>query len=63
MMCARSMRPAIESGRKAVGDEVVKLVVPSLQRFTQKQKEKEFSKSKISLLWLGCDVLTHVRPL
>ncbi|KAH7889211.1 Cullin repeat-like-containing domain protein [Phlebopus sp. FC_14] len=33
-------------GRKAVADEVVKLVVPSLQQFTQKQKEKEFSKSE-----------------
>ncbi|KAG1772870.1 Cullin repeat-like-containing domain protein [Suillus placidus] len=31
--------------RSAVGEEVVKLVVPSLQRFMQKQKEKEFSKN------------------
>ncbi|KAG2150132.1 Cullin repeat-like-containing domain protein [Suillus cothurnatus] len=31
--------------RNAVGEEVVKLVVPSLQRFMQKQKEKEFSKN------------------
>ncbi|KAG2746580.1 hypothetical protein P692DRAFT_20954767 [Suillus brevipes Sb2] len=31
--------------RGAVGEEVVKLVVPSLQRFMQKQKEKEFSKN------------------
>lgn len=31
--------------RSAVGEEVVKLVIPSLQRFMQKQKEKEFSKN------------------
>lgn len=31
--------------RSAVGEEVVRLVVPSLQRFMQKQKEKEFSKN------------------
>jgi len=29
-----------------LGDEVVMLIVPSFQRFTQKQKDKEFSKSK-----------------
>ncbi|KAI6028869.1 Cullin repeat-like-containing domain protein [Pisolithus orientalis] len=34
-----------EEARKAVGEEAVKLVVPSLQRFTQKQREKEFSKN------------------
>ncbi|EGO29318.1 hypothetical protein SERLADRAFT_359419 [Serpula lacrymans var. lacrymans S7.9] len=39
-------------GREKVGEEVVKLVVPVLQRFTQKQREKEFSKSE----WL-CFVL------
>jgi exocyst complex protein 7 len=32
--------------RSAVGEEVVKLIVPSLQQFMQKQKEKEFSKSE-----------------
>ncbi|KAG1760026.1 Cullin repeat-like-containing domain protein [Suillus occidentalis] len=31
--------------RSAVGEEVVKLVVPSFQRFMRKQKEKEFSKN------------------
>lgn len=31
--------------RSAVGEEVVRLVIPSLQRFMQKQKEKEFSKN------------------
>ncbi|KAG1772900.1 Cullin repeat-like-containing domain protein [Suillus placidus] len=35
----------LEEERSAVGEEVVKLVVPSLQRFMQKQKEKEFSKN------------------
>jgi exocyst complex protein 7 len=32
--------------RVMLEDEVVKLVVPSLQRFTQKMREKEFSKSE-----------------
>ncbi|KAF5351049.1 hypothetical protein D9756_008179 [Leucocoprinus leucothites] len=31
--------------REAVADEIVMLVVPSLKRFTQKQKEKEFSRN------------------
>lgn len=35
-----------EEGRREIGDEIVMLVVPSFQRFTQKQKDKEFSKSK-----------------
>jgi exocyst complex protein 7 len=35
-----------EDGREVICDEVVRLVVPSLQRFTQKHKEKEFSKSE-----------------
>jgi exocyst complex component 7 len=35
-----------ENGREVLADEVVKLVVPSLQRFVQKYKDKEFSKSK-----------------
>lgn len=34
-----------EEGRETLADEVVKLVVPSLQRFTSKHREKEFSKS------------------
>jgi exocyst complex protein 7 len=33
--------------RGMLEDEVVKLVVPSLQRFTQRMREKEFSKSKL----------------
>ena len=37
-------------GRSAVGEEVVKLIVPSLQQFMQKQKEKEFSKSEYHAL-------------
>jgi exocyst complex protein 7 len=39
--------------RSAVGEEVVKLIVPSLQQFMQKQKEKEFSKSeyRVFILW------------
>ena len=34
-----------ERGKAEVGEEVVMLVVPSFQRFVQKQKDKEFSKS------------------
>ncbi|KAH9171616.1 exocyst complex component exo70 subunit [Lactarius sanguifluus] len=34
-----------EEQRALLEDEVVKLVVPSLQRFTQKMREKEFSKN------------------
>lgn len=33
-------------GREAIGDDIIKLLVPSLARFTQKHREKEFSKSK-----------------
>ncbi|KAG0697424.1 Cullin repeat-like-containing domain protein [Suillus ampliporus] len=43
--------------RSAVGEEVVKLVVPSLQRFMQKQKEKEFSKSEL-VVFVVCNELT-----
>lgn len=35
-----------KEGRSAIADEIVMLVVPSLKRFTQKQKEKEFSRSE-----------------
>lgn len=38
-----------EEGRKAIAEEAVKLVIPSLQRFIQKQRDKEFSKSKVCL--------------
>lgn len=34
-----------DEGRDAIGEDIVKLLVPNLQRFTQKHKEKEFSKS------------------
>ncbi|KAG5640956.1 hypothetical protein DXG03_006537 [Asterophora parasitica] len=33
-------------GRETIGEEVVKLVIPSLQRFSQKHRDKEFSKSE-----------------
>lgn len=39
-----------EEGRDTVVEEAVKLVVPSLQRFTQRNREKEFSKSEFSPL-------------
>jgi len=32
-------------GRMAIGEDVIKLVVPSLVRFTNKYREKEFSKN------------------
>lgn len=34
-----------KEARDAVADEIVMLVIPSLNRFTQKQKEKEFSRN------------------
>ena len=43
-------------GRDAMRDEVVMVVVPSFQKFTQKQKDKEFSKSMLlspcSFFWI-----------
>lgn len=38
--------PDDQDGRENIVEEVVKLVVPSLRRFIQKNKEKEFSKSE-----------------
>ncbi|KAF9242082.1 Cullin repeat-like-containing domain protein [Melanogaster broomeanus] len=49
-------------GRRAVGEEAVKLVVPSLQRFTQKQKDKEFSKNPHKYIKLSSEeVETQIR--
>ena len=42
-----------EEGKKAIAEEAVKLVVPSLQRFIQKQRDKEFSKSEARLFSYG----------
>lgn len=46
-----------EDGRELIGEEVVKLVIPSLQRFSQKHRE---NKSVYSLLCnsLRVDILT-----
>ena len=41
-----------EEGKKAIAEEAVKLVVPSLQRFIQKQRDKEFSKSEPCLFFM-----------
>ncbi|KAF9443168.1 exocyst complex component, exo70 subunit [Macrolepiota fuliginosa MF-IS2] len=41
---ARVLEEDVE-GRRAVREEIVMLVVPSLKRFMQKQKEKEFSRN------------------
>lgn len=38
--------PDDPDGRENIVEEVIKLVVPSLRRFIQKNKEKEFSKSE-----------------
>ncbi|KLO10611.1 hypothetical protein SCHPADRAFT_906774 [Schizopora paradoxa] len=37
--------PDDDGGRDAIAEEAVKLIVPSLQRFIQKNREKEFSKN------------------
>ncbi|KAJ8517884.1 hypothetical protein ONZ45_g4972 [Pleurotus djamor] len=44
-----------EDGREVIADEVVKLVVPSLQRFTSKHREKEFSKNPQKYIKLSAD--------
>lgn len=53
--------------REVVADEIVLLVVPSLKRFMQKQKEKEFSRSEPhflypppSLVYVGGKMLTWI---
>lgn len=43
--------PDDDAGRDALAEEATKLVVPSLQRFIQKNKEKEFSKSAYHTLY------------
>ena len=45
-----------EEQRRSLEEEAVKLVVPSLQRFEQKMREKEFSKSKC---WVLSKCLLH----
>jgi hypothetical protein len=35
-----------DESREQIGSDVIKFVIPSLKAFTQKQKEKEFSKSE-----------------
>ncbi|KAF4563880.1 hypothetical protein EYR36_003124 [Pleurotus pulmonarius] len=53
-----------EEGRETLADEVVKLVVPSLQRFTSKHKEKEFSKNPQKYIKLSADgVETQLRSI
>lgn len=49
-----------DDAREMLMEEAVKLVVPSLQRFTQKTKEKEFSKSRwLSIMSPGSYMLTR----
>lgn len=47
-------------GREAIQEDVVKLVIPSLQRFTQKWKDKEFSKSEFYRLIAVSIWLMHI---
>jgi exocyst complex component 7 len=45
-----------QEGREAIGEDIIKLVVPSLQRFTQKYRDKD-SRSELLVLLLinpGC---------
>ncbi|KAI0945118.1 hypothetical protein AcV7_010355 [Taiwanofungus camphoratus] len=44
-----------KEGREVVSDEAVKLVVPSLQRFVQKNMEKEFSKNPQKYIKMSAD--------
>lgn len=41
-----------KEARSTIADELVMLVVPSLKRFTQKQKEREFSRSESFFFWI-----------
>ncbi|KAF7966561.1 hypothetical protein HWV62_37859 [Athelia sp. TMB] len=51
-----------DEGKDTVGEEVVKLVVPSLQKFTQKNREKEFSKNPQKYIKMSADeVETRLR--
>jgi hypothetical protein len=53
-----------KEARDTVTEEAVKLVVPALQKFTQKHKEKEFSKSEFlfKLARSPSDCLMYIRP-
>ncbi|KAH7344564.1 Cullin repeat-like-containing domain protein [Rhizoctonia solani] len=42
-----------EEGRDKLQEEVVRLVIPALQRFTQKHRDKEFSKNPSKYIKLG----------
>ena len=46
-------------GRDALRDEVVMVVIPSFQKFTQKQKDKEFSKSTFCFAILLLDIKSY----
>ncbi|KAJ3748105.1 Cullin repeat-like-containing domain protein, partial [Lentinula detonsa] len=43
--------------REAIGNDVIKFLIPSLKAFTQKQKEKEFSKSKPLYIKLSAETV------
>ncbi|KAF5380112.1 hypothetical protein D9615_006243 [Tricholomella constricta] len=44
-------------GRETIGEEVVKLVIPSLQRFSQKHRDKEFSKNPQKYIKMSTDAV------
>ncbi|KAJ3914897.1 Cullin repeat-like-containing domain protein [Lentinula edodes] len=43
--------------REAIGNDVIKFLIPSLKAFTQKHKEKEFSKSKPGYIKLSAETV------
>ncbi len=55
--------PEDDEGREVVAEEVVKLIVPSLERFTRKNLERDFSKSKFLISFMHMyterDVINH----
>ncbi|TDL22018.1 hypothetical protein BD410DRAFT_771026 [Rickenella mellea] len=56
--------PDDEEARETVGDEVVRLVVPSLDRFVQKHRDKEFSKNPQKYIKMTPEeVETQIRSL
>ncbi|SJL17663.1 uncharacterized protein ARMOST_21220 [Armillaria ostoyae] len=53
-----------EEGRAEIGEEVVKLIVPSLERFVAKHREKEFSKNPQKYIRLSVeDVEAQLRSI
>ncbi|KAI4524798.1 Cullin repeat-like-containing domain protein [Schizophyllum commune] len=45
------------TARESIGEDVIKLVVPALQKFTNKQREKEFSKNPQKYIKMSPDAV------